>query len=44
MIDLAIEMNRCPQETYIPEWMKKGKTNLIQKVPQKGTAPRITEL
>ena len=30
-------MNRCLQETNIPEWMTKGKTTLIQKDPQKGT-------
>ena len=28
---LAIKMNRCLQETYIPEWMTKGKTTLIHK-------------
>ena len=26
---LATEMNRCIQETEIPEWMTKGKTTLI---------------
>ena len=32
-------MNRCQQEADIPEWMTKGKTTLIQKDPNKGTAP-----
>ena len=31
-------MNRCLQETQVPEWMTKGKTTLIQKDPSKGTA------
>ena len=31
-------MNRYLQETDIPEWMTKGKTTLIQKTPEKGTA------
>ena len=30
---LAIEMNRCLEETYISEWMTKGKTTLIPKDP-----------
>ena len=36
---LALEMNRCLQDAYVPEWMTKGKTTLIQKDPSKGTAP-----
>ena len=39
MTDLALEMNRCLQKAYVPEWMIKGKTTLIQKDPLKGTAP-----
>ena len=31
-------MNRCFEETDIPEWMTKGKTTLIKKDHQKGTA------
>ena len=36
---LALEMNRCLQDVQVPDWMTKGKTTLIQKVPSKGTAP-----
>ena len=36
---MAIEMNRCQEETDIPERMTKEKTTLIQKDLQKGTAP-----
>ena len=36
---LALEMNRCLQRAYIPEWMTKGRTTLIQKDPSKGTTP-----
>ena len=32
------EMNRCLQETAIHECITKGKTTMIQKDPQKGTA------
>ena len=39
---LAIEMNRCLQETDIPEWMIKGKTTLIQKRPLKRSRPQTT--
>ena len=35
----AIEMNKCLQETNIPEWITKGKTTLIQKDQQKETVP-----
>ena len=35
---LAREMNRCLEETDIPEWMTKGKTTLTQKEQPKGTA------
>ena len=35
---LAIEMNRCLDETNIPEWMIKGNTTLIQKDLQRETA------
>ena len=41
---LAIEMNRCLQEIDIHKWMTKGKTTLIQKDPQKGTASNIYKL
>ena len=36
---LALEMNRCLQDAQVPDWMTKGKTILIQKDPNKGTAP-----
>ena len=36
---LALEMNRCLQEANVPDWMTKGKTTLILKDPNKGTAP-----
>ena len=36
---LATEMNRCLQETFIPEWTTKGKTSLIQKDLQKRNRP-----
>ena len=36
---LALEMNRCLQDTQVPDWITKGKTTLIQKDPSKGTAP-----
>ena len=36
---LALEMNRCLQDAQVPDWMTKGKTTLIQKDPNKGTAP-----
>ena len=36
---LALEMNRCLQDTQVPDLMTKGKTTLIQKNPSKGTAP-----
>ena len=36
---LALEMNNCLQRAYVPEWMTKGRTTLIQKNPNKGTAP-----
>ena len=36
---LALEMNKCLQKAHVPEWMTKGKTTLIQKDPNKGTAP-----
>ena len=36
---LALEMNKCLQTAYVPEWMTKGRTTLIQKDPSKGTAP-----
>ena len=36
---LALEMNKCLQTAHIPEWMTKGRTTLIQKDPNKGTAP-----
>ena len=31
-------MNRCLQNTQVPDWMTKGNTTLIQKDPSKGTA------
>ena len=37
---LAIKMNRCLQETEIPEWITKGKTALIQK----GITPHFQQL
>ena len=36
---LKLEMNKCLQTTHVPEWMTKGKTTLIQKDTNKGTAP-----
>ena len=36
---LALEMNKCLQTTHVPEWMNKRRTTLIQKHPNKGTAP-----
>ena len=36
---LALGMNRCLQGAHVPNWMTKGKTTLIQKDPNKGTAP-----
>ena len=36
---LALEMNKCLQRAHVPEWMTKGRTTLIQKDPNKGTAP-----
>ena len=35
---LALEMNRCLQDAQVPDWMTKGKTTLIHKDPNKGTA------
>ena len=34
----ALEKNKCLQTAHVPEWMTKGKTTLIQKDPNKGTA------
>ena len=39
---LAIKMNRCLQETDIPQWMTKGKTIMIQKDTQKKQQPPKT--
>ena len=36
---LALEMNKCLQTAHVPERMTKGRTTLIQKDPNKGTAP-----
>ena len=36
---LALEMNRCLQDVQVSDSMSKGKTTLIQKDPNKGTAP-----
>ena len=36
---LALEINKCLQTTHVPECMTKGKTTLIQKDPNKRTAP-----
>ena len=36
---LALEMNKCLQRAHVPEWMTKGRTTLVQKDPNKGTAP-----
>ena len=36
---LAIEMNRCLQETEITEWLTKVREKQIQIDTQKGTAP-----
>ena len=36
---LALEMNKCLQRAHVPEWMTKGRITLIQKDPNKGTAP-----
>ena len=35
---LALEMNKCLQTAHVPEWMTKGRTTLIQKDLNKGTA------
>ena len=40
---LALEMNKCLQTAHVLEWMTKGKTTLIQKDPNKGIAPTITD-
>ena len=32
-------MNKCLQTAHVPEWMTKGRITLIQKDPNKGTAP-----
>ena len=32
-------MNKCLQRAHVPEWMTKGRTALIRKDPNKGTAP-----
>ena len=40
---LALEMNRCLQETHIPEWMTKGKIPLIQKNPSKEPPQTTTD-
>ena len=36
-------MNGCLEETDIPEWRIKGKTTMIQKETQKGTAQTTTD-
>ena len=36
---LALEMNRCLQDTQVPDWITKGKTTLTRKDPSKGNAP-----
>ena len=36
---LALEMNKCRQTAHVPEWMTNGRTTLIQKDLNKGTAP-----
>ena len=36
---LALEMNKCLQRAHVPEWMTKGRTTLILRDPNKGTAP-----
>ena len=36
---LVLEINKCLQTAHVPEWMAKGRTTLIQKHPNKGTAP-----
>ena len=39
-----IEKNRCLLKTDIPEWMKKGKTTLIEKdSPKKEPLPTTTD-
>ena len=37
---LALEINKCLQGAHVPEWMTKGRTTLIQKDRNKGTAPK----
>ena len=36
---LELEMNKCLQRADVPEWVTKEGTTLIQKDPNKGTAP-----
>ena len=36
---LVLEMNKCLHTAHVPEWVTKGRTTLIQKDPNKGTAP-----
>ena len=36
---LVLETNKCLQTAHVPEWMTKRRTTLIQKDPNKGTAP-----
>ena len=43
MTDKLSKMNRCPQETNIPEWMTKGMTNPIQKIAQSAGAVYYTD-
>ena len=36
---LVLAMNKCLQTAHVPEWMTKGRTTLIEKDTNKGTAP-----
>ena len=39
----ALEVNRCLQGVYVPEWMTKGKTTLIQKDPSREQPETTTD-
>ena len=41
---MIIVMNKCLQETEIPEWTTTGKTTQVQKDHQKRTAQTILDL
>ena len=40
---LTLEDNRCLRGSYVPEWMTKGKTTLIQRTPSKEALQKTTD-